>query len=1322
MANDIEIRVSVANNTAAGIASLDTSLQTLKTKANEAGNKLESLATKAAAATVSLEALRVAADGAGNSLRDLRRRAEAAGTAMRDLRDGTTGTNNSLRTLNTRATTTHGRLGDLSTNTRTLRSDMDDLDGSLGRVGASLRGMRGGINLGRTSGSAGDASGAMEKLKKAALLLSPALIPIAAQALPIAANMGIAALAVGAFGAAVAGQLGAVKDAADAEKKYNEAVAQHGAASDQATKAEAEYLRQVSQMDPATRSAAAALSVLKGQYQGWSKSLAGDTMPVVTKSMGLFGAMLPRLTPLVKSASTQMDRLMNVAAGGMQSAGFDTFMKSVDQFASGALARMTSGLIKFSQSLDTGKVGGQLTKMMDYARANGPIVGDTLMNMARALSHLVAAASETGVGLLTVVNAFSKLVNAIPTGVLSNMLQLYTGMKLVKLAASGLVAVTTSGALARVGAFFTLMRTAGVGPTLSAAAGSMTRFQKAALGLGIIGGVALGISKLAEKARGAPPDVDRLTTSLKRLADSGKFSGELQKTFGDIDGLVAKVKKLDTETAKSKETAFGFRIPGLDDAADKIAGAINDMSKGGDSLNALKDDFGSLDKAMAGMVSGGYAKQAGGDFKTIATALRGAGKSTKDINALFPKYRESVAALKAEQALAAKSMGLFGDQAIAVQGKLNAQKASADGLRLSIVALNEAHRSAFDAETRFEGAIDAAAKSLKENGRTLDAHTDKGRANRDALSALAAATDEAAAAAVQSTGGWGKANEVYARGRAKLIESAMAMGYTKKQAQSLAKQLIDMPNKTARLKGNIEDLKSKVGAAKRQLASVPASKKSAVKGNIADLLYKISVAQRKLNELDGKTVVTYVMMQTRTSNAGTVFHEGGNYASGGLVRGYADGGSLQHFPSGGQVQGPGGPRSDSILATFASGATAAVSDTEYVVQSSAVKKYGVAFMDALNSGRLKLAKLAKGGLTQTMKDARNSLRDSFGISHFGSKAGYARTPFEKELGAPSDLGALVSALNQARGNVRRATSGGTERRLLHALDSAGKGLIKHEKALSKVSASLEKAKSKLDDLKNSASQLSSSVKGGVLSSADITKGASSDKTVTVASIMGGLTASRDKATAFAGALKGLKSKGLSKSLIQQIAESGIDGGGMETAGALLTASGSEISSINSMQGQIAKAAASAGKTTADAVYGASIKAQEKLVASLKRQQDKLEKAMAHLAKVMERAISRAIGKKAAGGIVGAAASGGMRGGLTWVGEHEPELLDLPVGSRVWSGPDSRRKAAAGGGGGVARVELELKSSGSDVDEFLLKILRRAIKARGSNVQFVLTGR
>ncbi|MFI5875617.1 hypothetical protein ACIBAH_24765 [Streptomyces sp. NPDC051445] len=84
----------------------------------------------------------------------------------------------------------------------------------------------------------------------------------------------------------------------------------------------------------------------------------------------------------------------------------------------------------------------------------------TLSNLGRAMARLVATAWETGVDLLTLVNSLAKLVTAVPAGVLSNLMQLHAGLKLVRPAASDLVAVTAGQALARVAAFFQPMRVA----------------------------------------------------------------------------------------------------------------------------------------------------------------------------------------------------------------------------------------------------------------------------------------------------------------------------------------------------------------------------------------------------------------------------------------------------------------------------------------------------------------------------------------------------------------------------------------------------------------------------------------------------------------------------------------------------------------------------------------------------------------------------------------------------------------------------------------------------------------------------------------------
>ncbi|MGW7786056.1 phage tail protein [Streptomyces tricolor] len=1357
MGNDIEIRVRVANQTAAGLAAVNRSLNQLRDEARDAGRGLDGLAARAGVAAASLRALKDSAQDAARA----------------------------IRSLNTAARNADTRMGTMSDRSRTLRRDTDDLDSSMRRLTTTIGDLRGGN--GNLRVSLNNSGRGLDNLRKAAIMLSPALIPIAAAAVPIAANLTAASVAVAAFGLAIGGQLAAVKDASDAQKKLDDAVKKHGAASKEAAQAEAAYLDQLKGMDPATRKAAASLTVLKDQYKQWSKSLAGDTMPVFTKGLAVAGALLPKLTPAVKGASTELDRFMTILGGGIQSAGFSKFMDSFSQFATGALSRANDALVHFMRTMSGGAGSSQLSEFMDYVRKVGPQVGETLGNLSKALVHLVAAASDTGLSVLTLVNALAKLVNAIPTGLLSNVLQLYAGFKLLQVGMAGVSGLASSAAVGRLRAYFQVMGRAGVGTTLRATAASLTTMQKLGGVAGVLGAVALGINALAEKARGAPPDVDKLVTSLKGLASTGKFSGELQKTFGSMDGFVAKVGKLRTESSALNKIKPFESFSGMGGLFGTFVEKVDDLTRGTKSLGATKDDLKSFDKAFAQLASGGHAKEAAKQFQLFEEALKKAGYSQRDINKLFPEYKSTLADAKYEQELAAQSMGLFGEQAQKTSAQLNEQKASADGLRQSIQALNDVQRAGLGGMIGFEAAIDNAAKAAKDNagalsmsGGVLNLNSEKARAAASALQDLADKTDSAAASARESGSSWETVNGIYSRGRSQLIKSAEAMGLNADQARQLADQILKIPNKTARVKMNTEDARSDLNAFNAAVKRTPGAKSVTLKtlsksaeavleafgykvkrlpnGSVkvtaatGGALAGIRNVAGAIASLRSKTVTITTNRVTKfTSVQGGVTVAKRDYASGGRVKGYADGGDVQMAPNG-LVSGPGTGRSDDILAMFASGAVGRISNTEFVVNARSTKKY-LPLLEAINQDRL--PRFAKGGKVSKAQqrareqakaeaEARREAMGDLTISHFGRMAGYQRSEFGSALGKPQDLGSLVNALNQWRGIIMKATHGSTESRLLKQLDSAGRSLLKWEKQLGSVTKSLEGARSKLSDLKNAAAQLRDSVKGNLLSSANITRGASGDGPVTLNTIRAGMRVSRDKVTAFAAALKQLRAKGFSKSIIQQVAEAGVDGGGLETAGALLQASASEVQTINQTQAQIEAAAGSAGKTAADAVYDKAIKQQERYVKQLEAQQKKLTSSMDRLAKSMEKAIEKAFGKKAAGGIVGAAASGGLRSSLTWVGEQGPELLDLPAGSRVWSNPDSRRKlaaaeapwasmltaprrtpAAAAGAAPAGRPEpivLELRSSGSHVDELLLQILRKAIRVRGGNVNVVLTGR
>jgi hypothetical protein len=176
--------------------------------------------------------------------------------------------------------------------------------------------------------------------------------------------------------------------------------------------------------------------------------------------------------------------------------------------------------------------------------------------------------------------------------------------------------------------------------------------------------------------------------------------------------------------------------------------------------------------------------------------------------------------------------------------------------------------------------------------------------------------------------------------------------------------------------------------------------------------------------------------------------------------------------------------------------------------------------------------------------------------------------------------------------------------------------------------------------------------------------------------------------------------------------------------------------MNQLQGQIGKAASSAGTTTADAVYGPAIKAQTAVVKTLTTSQNNLKKSMDKLATAMEKAIEKAFKKKANGGIVGGAASGGLRGGLTWVGEEGPELVRLPASSTVYPAGQSRQIAAgawasmlneprrqgparqtvpagvAAAGDGQPMV-IHLSIAGRDFGELWVDAGRKQVRARGS---------
>lgn len=796
-------------------------------------------------------------------------------------------------------------------------------------------------SLNTITGSSNRFKDALGSLKGAALLLSPALIPIAAAAAPIAASVGAAAVAVGAFSAAAAGQVVAINEANEAEKKYTDAIAEHGKTSKEATEAEKAYLTAVQKLPPATRQAAAGLSVLKGEYRAWSDSLADDTMSVAAKSFAVFGAVFPKLTPVVKGASGELNRFMTIVAGGVQSGGFDKFMATFAEFSTGALAKANDGLIRLTRTLDTGQIGGGLSEFMAYAKANGPLVGDTLKNVAQALTKLLIAGSEVGVGLLTVINAFTSLIAAIPTGLLTNLLQVAIAFKAIKLAAAGFSAV--SAGLLAMTAQVTAMRTAAGAATgrmaaLGAAIGVMSRGAKIAIAGTGIGLLLIALSELSQMGKKTPPDVDKLTTALGKLGQTGKVTGEAAKVFGtDFGKLRSQIDKVTNPSVVESFNNWGADITG---------GLLN----AGDATEELTGSFKSIDDALTNLVRGGKAQLAGA---ALANMLKGMNsEQVEKLRGSLGNYDQALEDMRFEAKLTADAMGLFGQQAQQVQGKLNAQKQSTDGLRQSIHALSDAYIMARGGVRGMEAAIDAAKVAFTENGQALSLTTAAGRANNEALDNLATATKRAAEAARDNGSSWETVNGILSRGRGEFIKVADQMGLNRQQAKKLADQIIGVPlTKTSLLKGDMTDLQQKLAHAKNQLAKVPDSRKASVQARIDQLEAALRRARGLLNGIDGKVAKTYVVTYHSDVRLGGVSNPGTG-GPGGFPKGAARGG-LIGYPHGGPVRGTGTSTSDSILTALSNG--------EFVIRAAAVRHYGAGMFAALNALQTPSPRLTRSG-------------------------------------------------------------------------------------------------------------------------------------------------------------------------------------------------------------------------------------------------------------------------------------------------------------------------------------------------------------------------
>jgi hypothetical protein len=440
--------------------------------------------------------------------------------------------------------------------------------------------------------------------------------------------------------------------------------------------------------------------------------------------------------------------------------------------------------------------------------------------MARDIEAEVKVKDSTGPGLKSAEENFKR------TG--KNIEKEYdrfgksTGDKLIK--GIGAVSPKIANALglavgdgARVGAPLLLAGIGAAAPLIGGLIGAAVTGGSA--GLGIVGGVALAVRDARVKQAGTTLG----TTLLSGLTDrAGSF---IQPVLNSIDVMEDafvrsgdRIRNIFSNSSRFVEplaralAGLGENLlEGLDIAVGRAGPVMTELNRGIDGTGRAIKSF--LDQVSAS--SEGNAAALRDTFEAINAVILVAGPLVRALSEIYGALDkigltggllQSVARLLDDTGESGRrsAAGTFGAaQGMQIAG--DAAETAAEDTRLFEKALQDNARAAqeaaraqsslFDDTTRVGAAMDDAAAAAKRNGKTLDANTSKGRANRTALSQLAGSMNNYRTNLEKTGASSTRVNGVLGTQRAAFIRVATQMTGNAAKARQLANQLLGIPAK-----------------------------------------------------------------------------------------------------------------------------------------------------------------------------------------------------------------------------------------------------------------------------------------------------------------------------------------------------------------------------------------------------------------------------------------------------------------------------------------------------------------------------------------------
>lgn len=729
---------------------------------------------------------------------------------------------------------------------------------------------------------------------------------------------------------------------------------------------------------------------------------------------------------------------------------------------------------------------------------------------------------------------------------------------------------------------------------------------------------------------------------------SAQYTQTLRDSLNQTTGALTKnTTELVSNALAARTTIFGAEISGSSafDKAKRLGLGLDTVTKAAQGntkaykelLAVQKDIRSSDDNDYITKKYGEGLSDASGDITELVQAVekqRAAVKNSKD---QFGQLAEAQGDSADSSEDAASGLSSVADSAE------DATQAISDTAN-AIKGFNSAQLDVNSAQRDFEAAIDGVTDSITQNGQSLDVTTDKGRQNAAALDQIAQSSLNYAGALYQQTGSQDQATGALESGRKSLIAALGQYGVTGQAAQDYADKILGTPDSWATLfTNNAPAASASASAYKAKLDALPKEKRTQINAATAAAQSAIQGVVNALSNVQSKSITITTNQVTRATKDNTV----------GIFK-----------ASGGYISGPGSGTSDSIPARLSNG--------EYVIKASSVRKVGVPFLNAVNAQGF-----ADGGLVSTRTTQNTLAKNRFKAAQQAQRK--AQSAFNKEKSAANrqrllaaqaetknarivaqraaaaltaaknaptgaDLGDKLSFRSSVRAGdysssdaVRDLYSMGQDSgkyssaqrtRFLDVANRSETIMLKLQKQSTAAADAVEKASDKLGDLKSSASSMASAVSGKL---SDFSYG----NYRSGSSLLRGLTSRAGKLKQFQALLVTLQKNGLAPALLNEVASLGVDEG-LPLAKSLSSMSKGQLSAINSQYNSIQKTSTAIGGQVADANYKGLIDAAEKQLSAANKNAAAITKAINDQSKSLQKLIGKALGLPgySAGGYTG----------------------------------------------------------------------------------------